>query len=117
MAAVTNVATPTPAATSPALELAGFGTFAAINAGDTITGVAVTIGEHQSDAGMAGVTFQLWTRRVGADRATAYGGASTAGVHTSTATWTGVTYAQLATLRVRVYGVQGSRLRPVPRNR
>ena len=94
---------PTPE-TSPALEASGF-TITGPASGDTINSVTVAVTEHQSDAAQAAATFELWDGSSSKIGATQTGTASTSGANVSTATFTGVvTYAQLATLRVRVFG-------------
>ena len=92
--------------TSPGLEVYGFGSFPAVGASDTIEWVQVAVTEHQSSASMAACTFELWDysgtpARIGSAQA---GTASTSTSNVSTAVFTGVTYAQLSALRVRVYG-------------
>ena len=62
--------------------------------------------EHQSSNAQAPCTFELWDysgtpARIGTAQT---GTASTSTGNISTALFTGVTYAQLATLRVRIYG-------------
>lgn len=91
--------------TSPGLELSGFGSFSELS-GSVINSVTVTVTEHQSDASQAPCTFELWDysgtpAQIGA---TQTGNQSTGTGNVSTAVFTGITYAQLATLRVRVYG-------------
>ncbi len=64
----------------------------------------VSVTEHQGSIAQAPCTFELWngtSARIGAVQT---GTASTSTGNVSTAIFTGVTYAQLATLRVRVYG-------------
>lgn len=90
------------AADSPGLELSSFGTFSGVNNGDTIHYVRVGI-VHQETSGAQAPTYQLW------DGATAQIGTTQTGTtgttdHTDTHDFTGVTYSQLATLRVRVFG-------------
>lgn len=94
---------------SPALELSGFGTFAGIGSSDTINSVTVTVTEHQSSAAMPACTFELWDYSGFASQigTTQTGTAGTGGGNASSATFTGVTYAMLSTLRVRVYGHSG----------
>ena len=75
-------------------------------AADTIGSVTVAVTEHQSSAAQAPCTFELWVYSstpviIGT---TQTGTASISGGNVSSAVFTGVTYAQLATLRVRVYG-------------
>ena len=91
--------------TSPGLELYGFA-ISGPGSGDTIEHVTVAVTEHQSDAAQAACTFELWDYSGTAAQigTTQTGTASTSGSNVSTATFTGVTYAMLATLRVRVYG-------------
>ena len=96
--------------TSPALELSGFGAFSAIGASDTIEWVQVAMTEHQSDSSTPACTFELWDysgtpAQIGT---TQTGTASTSTGNVSAATFTGVTYGMLATLRVRVYGHSGT---------
>jgi len=95
-----------PPETSPFLEVSAFGTFAGVHPGDTINSVTVTVTEHQSSIAQPPCTFELWDysgtpAQIGT---TQTGTASTSAGNASTATFTGVTYPMLATLRVRVYG-------------
>ena len=81
-------------------------TFSAIGSSDTIEWVQVAVTEHQSDNAQAPCTFELWDysgtpARIGTAQT---GTASTSTGNISSALFTGVTYAQLATLRVRIYG-------------
>ena len=57
---------------------------------------------------MGACTFQLWDGASAQIGATQTGTASTSSSNVSTATFTGVTYSQLATLRVRVFGHNGT---------
>ena len=84
-----------PAETSPALELSGFGTFTGISPGDVIDSVTVTVGWFGATAGMAAPVLQLWNGTSAQIGASVTGTVSTDPVHTDTATFTGVTYAQL----------------------
>jgi len=95
---------------SPALELSGFGTFTGVTSGAVINSVTVAVTEHQSSALMAACTFELWDYSgAGAQIGTTQTGtASTGAGNVSSAAFTGVTYSQLATLRVRVYGHAGT---------
>ena len=90
--------------TSPALECSGF-TITGPASGDTINHVTVSVAEFQSNAAQAACTFELWDSsgptQIGT---TQTGTASTSTSNVSTADFTGVTYSQLANLRVRVYG-------------
>ena len=105
MVAVTPAAAASPLV-SPALEMSGFA-IAGPDSNDIINSVTVAVTEHQSSASAGPCTFQLWdysvfpAAQIGAARS---GTVSTLSSNTSTATFTGVTYPQLATLRVRVYG-------------
>ena len=90
--------------TSPGLEVYGFGSFSALS-GATVNSVTAAVTEHQSNAGQPACTFALWDGTSAQIGSTQTGTASTSTSNVSTATFTGlVTYAQLATLRVRVYG-------------
>ena len=89
-------------ALSPALGLSSFGTFTGIGPSDTINHVTVAVTHHEAAGSLAPV-FELWdgtSAQIGADQA----GTASAPDHTDSADITGVTYAQLATLQVRVYG-------------
>ena len=93
------------AETSPSLELYGF-VITGPTSGDVINSVTVAITEHQSSAAQQACTFELWDysgppARIGTAQT---GTASTSTGNVSSAAFTGVTYAQLATLRVRVFG-------------
>jgi hypothetical protein len=89
-------------ADSPGLSLSSFGTFTGVGPADTINYVRVSITHHVAATGNA-PTYELW------DGTTAQIGTTQTGTtgttdHTDTHDFTGVTYSQLATLRVRVYG-------------
>ena len=74
----------------------------------TINSVTITGNWFASSAGMGGPIYELWdgtTAQIGNDLV---GTASTDPRHTDSATITGVTYAQLATLRVRIYPQKGT---------
>ena len=92
--------------TSPSLEVYGFSIPSPPLSTATINSVTVAITEHQSSAIQAPCTFELWdyssTPAIVGTTQTGTPGTSTGNV--SSATFTGVTYAMLATLRVRVYG-------------
>ena len=93
---------------SPGLEASGFGTFSPIDGNDTISSVTVAINQFASTALMDAPTFELWdgtSARIGAAQT---GTASTDPAHEDSATFTGVTYAQLGTLRVRIYAHSGT---------
>ena len=96
-------ATGTAQATSPALILSGFGTFTGVHSLDTINSVSVAL-THKEATGATAPTVQLWngtTAQIG----TTQTGTSSASTVTDTFTFTGlVSYAQLATLQVRVTG-------------
>jgi len=94
--------------TSPALEVSGFGSFAGIDSTSIINSVTVSIGEFQSTSAMGACTFQLWDAGTAQIGTTQTGTASTSSSNVSTATFTGVSYSQLATLRVRIFGHQGT---------
>ncbi len=94
-----------PMQTSPGLELSGF-TITGPGPRDTINNVTVAVTEHQSSASAQPCTIELWDysgvpAQIGA---TALGARSVSTSNASTATFPGVTYPQLATLRVRVRG-------------
>ena len=91
--------------TSPGLELSGFA-ISGPGPADTVNSVTVTVTEYQSDLAMNPCQIQLWDysgtpAQIGSTR---YGQRSTSTANTSQATFYTVSYAQLATLRVRVYG-------------
>lgn len=99
-----------PAEVSPPLELSSFGTFAGVTPTASINSVILSVGQFASTATMGAPTYELWDHsgapaQIGADQT---GAVSTVTSHVNTFTWTGVTYSQLATLRVRVYGNQGA---------
>jgi hypothetical protein len=93
-----------PTEVSPALEAYDFGPFPQIPANSAITSVTVVISEWASGAEMAGTTFQLWdgiaNTQIGSNQT---GNASTSPANLDTAVFTGVSYSQLAGLRVRIY--------------
>ena len=88
---------------SPGLELSGFA-ISGPSSGDTIEHVTVAVTEHQSNASQAPCSIALWDGTSAQIGVTAAGTSSTGTSNVSTATFTGVSYSQLATLRVRVYG-------------
>ena len=97
------------AESSPPLELSGYGTFTGPGASDTINSVTLTVNQFSAATAIGPPRYELWdgtTAVIGS----AAGTASTSSAHTDTAVFTGVTYAQLATLRVRITGYQGAAL-------
>ena len=98
----------TAAVQSPALEAFGFGTFPQIPAGSAISSVTVVINEWSSTSAMNAPSFELWDGTSAKIGTTQIGTPSTSPYNLDSATFTGVTYAQLATLRVRIYANAGS---------
>ena len=93
---------------SPPLAISGFGSFPDISPSDEITSVTARVGQYASDAGMGAPAYELWdgaAARIGAAQA---GSASTTPGHYDEVTWTGVTYSQLASLRLRVVANSGA---------
>ena len=95
--------------TSPGLELYGF-TITGPAPGDIINNVTVQVTEYQSAIEAQPVTIQLWDysgapAQIGT---TLLGARSTGSSNVSYATFYTVTYAQLATLRVRISGNMAS---------
>jgi len=94
---------------STALELSVFGSFPGVSPGDTINSVTLTVSQFASTALMGPPSYELWD-----DSGTpALLGSGTGTVSTSTGNvdslvFANVTYAMLATLRVRVYAHQGT---------
>jgi hypothetical protein len=87
---------------SPGLELSSFGSFAGVASVDTINYVRVSLTHHVAATGSA-PTYQLWdgtTAQIG----TTQTGTTGTSDHTDTHDFTGVTFSQLSTLRVRVFG-------------
>ena len=104
-----TAAQPAPAVTefAPALELSGF-TISGPGGSDTIEYVQVTVAQFQSSALMGAPRIELWdgtSAQIGAD---VFGAVTTSTGNVDTFTITGVTYSQLATLRVRVYANSGA---------
>jgi hypothetical protein len=87
--------------TSPGLEGYGFGSFAQVPAGSVITSVIANVVQHGSDAGITAPSYQLWDGTA-ALIGSAAGNASLAPGNTDSVVFTGVTYSQLATLRLRI---------------
>lgn len=90
-------------AVSQQLELSSFGTFTGVGSNDIINSVTVNVNEFVANTTrMQAWQYQLW------DGATAQVGATQTGTNTATTTnvdsfaFTGVTFAQLSTLRVRL---------------
>lgn len=97
-----------PAEVSPPLELSQFGTFSGVSSASAIMAVTLTVNQFVTSASMGAPRIELWdgtSAQIGADQ---YGTVSTTTSNTDTLTFTGVTYSQLAGLRVRVYGNQGA---------
>lgn len=90
-------------ADSPGLEIYGFGTFPEISVGTTLAYITVSINQYASTAAMSAPTFELWDGTSARIGATQTGTVSTSSAHVDTANIVGVTYSQLATLRVRFY--------------
>lgn len=93
---------------SPALELSGFGTFTGVDANDIINAVVATVNLFASTALMDPPTYELWDGTTAIIGVAQTGVDSTDAAYTDTISFPGVTYAQLATLRLRVYGHSGS---------
>ena len=98
-----------PMETSPGLELHGF-TISGPASGDTINNVTVNVTEYQSSIETQPCTIELWdySSTPAQTGTTQLGARSTSNANVSSATFYGVTYAQLATLRVRVFGNMAS---------
>ena len=92
---------------SPGLELSGF-TWTGISPADTINSVTVTINQFASVATMGAPTFELWDGAAAKIGATQTGAVSVSPANTDSAVFTGISYSQLATLRVRIYATNGS---------
>jgi len=92
-----------PAVKSPPLQVSGFGTFPAVGASDTINFVQVSVTEYQSSVAMPACSFELWDNGITQIGTTQTGTRSQTPGNVSTAQFR-PTYAQLATLQVRVYG-------------
>lgn len=98
-----------PPEVSDALELASFGTFAAVGASDTINSVTVALNQFQSNTLMTGPRVELWDFSGSGVMIGSFTGAhTTSTANIDTQLFTGISYSQLATLRVRVYGTQGT---------
>jgi hypothetical protein len=93
---------------SPQLEASGFGTFSGVGSGDTINSVTATVNQWQSSASFAAPTYQLWDGTSGQIGSDVTGTVSTSTSNTDSPSWTGVTYSQLATLRLRITAHSGS---------
>ena len=93
---------------SPPLELSQFGTFTGVSSGTPILAVTLTVNHYATTTAIGVPRFELWDGTTAPIGARQYGTVSTSSAHTDTFTFTGVTYAQLATLRVRIWGTQGS---------
>jgi hypothetical protein len=98
----------TAAVQSPALEAFNFGTFPQIPLGSAITSVTVVVNDFASTSAMNPISFELWDGTSAKIGSTQIGTASTSPYNLDSATFTGVTYSQLATLRVRLYANAGS---------
>jgi hypothetical protein len=97
-------------ATSPVLELSQFGTFTGVDPASTILALTVAVAQFTTDANMAPPTYELWdySGTPAIIGTTQTGTVSLSNGNVDTITWTGVTYAQLATLRVRIRAYQGT---------
>ena len=90
---------------SPPLELSSFGTFSGVSPGDTMVGLTVNVSQFASDIRMGPPTVELWD-----DSGTPtcigswLGTVTTSQANVDSFTYTGITYSQLATLRVRIFG-------------
>ncbi len=89
---------------SPALESYGFGTFPQVPPGSAIQSVIATIVQYGSNASVLAPSYQLWNGTSAMIGSAQPGTASTTPGNTDVVSFTGVTYAQLATLRLRVIG-------------
>ena len=89
-------------ADSPGLELSSFGSFSEVGAGDTINHVTVSVTHHEAAGSMA-PTWELWDAASAQIDSTQTGTASTSD-HADSHDFTGITYSQIGTLRVRIYG-------------
>jgi hypothetical protein len=87
---------------SPALVVSNFGPFGGIGPGDIINAVTVNIVQYASSLGMSPPTYQLWDGTTAQIGATQNGSVVTTPT-TDHITFTGVSYAQLATLQVHIY--------------
>lgn len=93
--------------TSPGLEAYGFDT-SSVPSGSTINSVTVSfIGFVSNTSRLAAPTYELWDGTTAKIGATQTGTNATSSSTTNTFSFTGVTYSQLATLRVRIYGKGG----------
>lgn len=95
-----------PMETSPGIELSGFGAFSAISPGQVVNSVTVTVTDYQSDSRQNPCMIELWDysgtpAQIGVSQKATPGISNS---NTSVTAFTGVTYSQLATLRVRLYG-------------
>lgn len=95
---------------SPPLELSQFGTFTGVTASTPILGVTLVVNQFVTSASMGAPTYELWdySGTPALIGTTQTGTVSLTTSNTDTFFFTGVTNAQLSTLRVRVYGRQGS---------
>ena len=91
---------------SPALETYAFGAFPQIPPGSAISGVTVVLGHCESDSSMGAPLFELHAAD-GTLLGSGTGTTSTDPRHEDQATFSGISYAQLDGLRVRIYASQG----------
>jgi hypothetical protein len=87
---------------SPALETYGFGSFAGIPTGSGVIQVIASIGQYGSNTGINGPSYQLWDGTSAQIGSTQQGQPSQFYENADEVTWTGVTLAQLPTLRLRI---------------
>jgi hypothetical protein len=95
---------------SPPLELSGWGTFTGVPSGCGNLGLSVTVNQFTTDANIGAPILQLWDdsgvpAKIGTDQTCTV---SVTSSHTDTFTWSGISAAQLATLRVRIIGSAGA---------
>lgn len=89
--------------TSPAVVASRFGTFPQVPVNSAILSVIANVTQHGSDAAIAAPLYELWdgtTARIGIAQP---GTASTAVSNVDSVVFTGASWAQLATLQLRVY--------------
>jgi hypothetical protein len=88
---------------SPALTVSGFGAFSQVPPNAVILAVIANITQNASNAGIGPPLYQLWdgvTGPIGSSQAGTFGTSP----HVDSIVFTGVTYSQLPTLQLRVYG-------------
>jgi hypothetical protein len=90
--------------TSPALITSGFGSFPQVPAGSIIESVIAEIYQYGSDASVGPPTYQLWDGTSAQIGASVTGSMSTTPGNFDLVAFTGVSYSQLATLQLQVFG-------------